>query len=139
MTESTTGRKPQDHKQKKGAASDAIEIKRQRDEMLADMPELRPSHELRFRERARVSQIMAEAVGRGVIDDEGSVEFDVMREEDRRRLDALLDVAGMIDEFAESIAIDRDAYVEWSREAKADHFFAILSRYYEAVGESTGS
>lgn len=148
MTTEVKGRKPQDHKQKAGTASKDVERLRELDELLADMPELCPPHKLRYRDRARVQEIAAEAVGRGVIvlkdDDEGDgenegIEFDVRREEDRARLRALHDVVAMIDEFAESIALDPEAYTEWSLSKNEEHFFAILTRYDEAVGESNGS
>jgi len=148
MTTEVKGRKPQDHKQKAGTASKDVERLRELDELLADMPELCPPHKLRYRDRARVQEIAAEAVGRGVIvlkdDDEGDgenegIEFDVRREEDRARLRALHDVVAMIDEFAESIALDPEAYTEWSIGKNEEYFFAILTRYDEAVGESNGS
>jgi hypothetical protein len=58
---------------------------------------------------------------------------------DDPRMPLLLDVLADIDEFAESIAADKDAYVEWSLGKGYDVFSALLSRYSSAVGESTAS
>lgn len=60
-------------------------------------------------------------------------------EADDPRMAQLLDVLADIDEFAESIAIDPEAYVEWSYGKGYEVFTALLSKYSSAVGESSAS
>ena len=58
---------------------------------------------------------------------------------DDPRMPLLLDVLADVDEFAESIAADPAAYVEWSLGKGYEVFTALLMRYASAVGESTAS
>lgn len=48
---------------------------------------------------------------------------------------ALADMAAAVDEWAESVATDKDAYVEWAGGKSADYFLAILSYYRTTSGE----
>jgi hypothetical protein len=58
---------------------------------------------------------------------------------DDPRMPLLLDVLADVDEFAESIATDSDAYVQWSLGKGYEVFTALLMRYASAVGESSAS
>lgn len=60
-------------------------------------------------------------------------------EADDPRMPLMLDVLADVDEFAESIAVDKEAYVEWSLGKGYEVFSALLSRYASAVGESIAS
>lgn len=136
----TRGRKPQDHQQKAGTAAEELEARAEREALLEGLPALTPPNELRFRQRARIKEIVAEAVGRDVLrEGDDGIEFDITSDADRARLSALYDIVDMIDQFAQSIALDPDAYVGWAKDKEESHFFAILTQYNEAVGESTGS
>lgn len=138
MAETARGRKPQDHQQ---SNKDAHEARLERDEFLADLPALVPPHRLRFRDRARIRSIMLDAVASGAFDglsdkDEDSDEFTPEDAETVKKMD---DICIQIDDFAQSIAEDEAAYDEWSRGKGYNEFFAILSMYDQALGESNGS
>lgn len=128
---------PEDHKSN---AADELDAKLSEDELLADMPALTPPTKLRLRERNRIMKLalsMREFVS-GDESEDGSVEIDTdsLTEEE---LGKLLDMLASVDEFAESIAGDRHAYVEWSQGKDYEVFSALLSRYSSAVGESSSS
>lgn len=111
------------------SAEDVLETELDIEELLADLPELKPATRLRARDRNKVLAIIAaredlEAPG------EESGTADMV---------GLLDIAAEVDEFAESIAVDRDAYVAWAEGANYRQLLAILSRYGAAVGESIRS
>lgn len=137
MAETNRGRKPQDHQQ---SNKEAHEARLERDAYLADMPELVPPHRLRFRERARIRAIMLDAIASGAFDGTDSrVDDSELTPEDAETIKKMDDLCVMIDEFAQSIAIDESAYDEWSRGKGYNEFFAVLSLYDEALGESNGS
>lgn len=124
---------PQDHKAK-------IEPVLSDDEILAGMPELKPPHRLRIRDR---NKFMKLALGmRSIIPDTGAddaaIEFD-MDDLDDEQLGKMLDIFAGVDDIAESIALNPEAYVAWAETASHDAFAAILSRYSSAVGESSSS
>jgi hypothetical protein len=145
MAETARGTKPQDHKQSQKAQHEA---RLEQDAILADMPELVPPYRLRFRDKARFRSLLLDVAASGVFDgiDAGDTEGGEL-EVDKNSIDPeMIDrvkhidqMCGDIDEWAESVAIDRDAYIEWSRGKDYDVFFAILNRYQDALGESTGS
>lgn len=95
------------------------------DEILADMPALKPAEKLRIRERNRLLRLVMLA------DDASSNENATERE---TQLAALELMAG-IDEFAESIALNPDAYVAWAEGQGHETFIAILNRYATALGK----
>lgn len=127
-------KKPQDKKPSK-AALEREQIADE-DRLLAGMPELYGPHELRIRERNRVVSIALRL--RALASEDG--ELDIDTETDSPELRELLDVIADADDFAESIAVDKGAYITWARgTAQYEHFTAILTRYGRAVGESSGS
>ncbi|MCI2958253.1 hypothetical protein MN032_11140 [Agromyces atrinae] len=85
----------------------------------------------------------SEIAGRLVDNDEETgtldLSFDFRDSEELKRLKDLMGVAAAVDEFAESIALDKEAYIEWAEGKDMDVFFAILNRYSSAVGESGAS
>lgn len=48
---------------------------------------------------------------------------------------ALADMAAQVDEWAETVALDKDAYQEWAGGKGADTFLALLSYYRGKSGE----
>lgn len=128
-------KKPQDKKPSQAA------IEREQivdeDRALADMPALYGPHELRIRERNRLMAIVVRL--HALANDDG--ELDVDMEADSPEARELLDVIADADDFAESIAVDKDAYIAWARSPRAgyEQFTAILTRYGRAVGESSSS
>ncbi|UOR02060.1 hypothetical protein MUN77_01630 [Leucobacter allii] len=120
-------------------AAAELEAELNDEELLADMPELRSPARLRMRHKNRLLALATRmhkrlgAKGVKVKDGRAKLTMDDML--------GMLDICAEIDEFAESIAIDRDAYEEWAEANSDNHaaFIAILMRYQEAMGESTGS
>jgi hypothetical protein len=123
-------RVPDDHKSKSPTAAEQRDIDAEQDELLADMPALRPPHRLRARQRSRVLRIALKFMP-FMPEDGGAFDLDV---KDPRMAD-LLDIFSDVDDFAESIAEDPEAYVRWAESASYDQLSAILSRYSSAVGE----
>lgn len=124
-----TAKKPQDHK------APVVAAVIPEDELLATLPELASPLKLRLRQRNRLMKL---ALSLRSLVPEGAEEIDTdnLADEDLVRL---LDVLADVDEFAESIAVDKEAYVAWAQAASYEHFTAILGRYSSAVGESSGS
>lgn len=115
-------------------AEEAHEANLEVDELLADMPELIAPERLRLRHRNRLMGIFLRADADGTLMGGGEVR-------DPKKLESMLNMLGEVDEFAESIALDKEAYAEWSI-ANGDNynvFSALLQRYASAVGESAGS
>ncbi|MBQ9917354.1 MAG: hypothetical protein IJO71_09160 [Microbacterium sp.] len=143
-TTTTRGKKPADHQAPKGTAAQARDTQQLEEELLADLPELKPALKLRIGERNRLSEILLDAYASGLFggsDDERSEGFDLDLDnpEDLAKYKQLNRLCEQIDEWAESIAVDREAYAEWAGGKQHDTYFAILNRYQEAQGESTGS
>jgi hypothetical protein len=134
MTAPAGAKKPQD---RKPTAAAQLEATLSDDELLADLPELKSPGRLRLRQR-NVIMAIALRLNAFVGDDDDSDEGLSLDENDPR-LPQLLDILAEIDEFAESIAVNREAYVEWAEGKDYDHFTALLQRYASAVGESTAS
>jgi hypothetical protein len=126
---STPTKKPADHKKPAAELHDAA---LEREELLAGMPELKPAHRLRIRDRNRIASI----IFKSPLFERERQGGDDMSAED---IDAMLELAAQIDEFAESIAVDADAYAEWAAGKDHQTFFAILDVYASAVGESNSS
>ncbi|MFD5864355.1 hypothetical protein ACFWGP_05350 [Agromyces sp. NPDC127015] len=126
------GRQPAD---RKTTAAELHEAELANEELLVDMPTLKPPHQLRIREKNRVYKLLFSS---GFISDTG----DITITDDKsvlEQLPSMLDMAADVDDFAESIAVDKQAYAAWSEGKDFDVFFAILNRYASAVGESTSS
>ena len=116
----------------------ATEIERDKElleaELLADLPKLKRPEKLRIRERNRLMAIVLR------FDDLRLEVGDVIDEDDdtpasREKSLAVLDVVADIDDFAESIARDPEAYADWSADQRPDAFLAILNRYSVALGK----
>lgn len=128
---------PQDHKM---SAADELEATLSEDELLADMPALIPPAKLRIRQRNTIMKLAFRM--RDVIPDseDGAVSVDLDLDSlGDEELGKLLDAMADIDDFAESIAIDKAAYAEWAQGKDYEVFSALLSRYSSAVGESNSS
>jgi hypothetical protein len=126
-------KKPQDKKPSKAALEREQIV--EEDRALKDMPPLIPPHELRIRER---NKVMTAAIRlENLADEDGKLEIDTSK--DSPELRELMDLMADADDFAESIAVDRDEYIAWARKASYQQFAAILTRYGRAVGESSGS
>lgn len=128
---------PQDHKM---SVADELEATLSEDELLADMPALVPPAKLRIRQRNTIMKLAFRL--RDIIPDseDGVVSVDLDLESlDDEVLGKLLDAMADIDDFAESIAVDKAAYAEWSQGKDYEVFSALLGRYSSAVGESSSS
>lgn len=126
-------KKPQDRKK---SAAELHEERLAREELLAGMPELKPAHKLRIRDRNKVAAIIFNT---SLFDRAEELEGVDESELSKDDIADMLEVAAQIDEFAESIAVDREAYIEWAAGKDYDVFFAILDLYGSAVGESKRS
>jgi hypothetical protein len=128
-------KQPQDHKP---TAEERLEEALSADELLADLPELKAPEKLRIRDRNKVYTIL---LGSGLIDDDGDVDLGDAEDKklDFEKVTKTFEMAAQVDEFAESIAKDPDAYIAWSEGKGHEVFFALLTRYASAVGESAGS
>lgn len=113
------------------SAEDILENELRTEELLADLPELRPPHRLRLRHRNQIILVVARAEESGAIDaiSSGSTSLSSFT--------PVMNMLAEIDEFAESIAEDKEAYAEWAEKnaTNYDAFLAIMNRYSRAVGE----
>jgi hypothetical protein len=101
------------------------------EELLADMPELKPVHRLRIKERNRLMRLVLDSE---IFNQTGVTEAD-KDNVDPTTLNSILSIVEGIDDFAESIARDPEQYVEWSEGKSWDTFLAILNRYSAALGK----
>lgn len=114
------------------------EAKELRQELLADMPPLRPARRFRLGHRNAFHNLSLEALKSGTFDGE-SMDFDMDKPEDIERFQKLQKFVESIDEWAESIAEDANAYAVWSEGKSEEHFLALFAEYKEALGESQRS
>lgn len=122
------------------ALVEAQDARAEQEDLLADMPALRPATRFRLRHTNAFQEIMLDATSKGVFDDaEDGLTLDPKNPEDVAKLKVLNALCADIDEFAESIAEDPLAYEKWAEGKKHGTFIAILNRYNEALGESAGS
>lgn len=128
MTNIPEGAKaPEDHK------APTLQPVINEDELLADLPTLTPPTKLRPRVRNKIMKMAAKLSA--LAGDDGEINIEV----GDANFDTMLDVLADVDEFAESIAIDLEAYVAWSEQSSYEQLSALLTRYASAVGESTSS
>ena len=120
-------KKPQDH------LAPETEPEVTDDELLAGLPELIAPTKLRLRQRNKI-MAMANRLS-ALTDADGQINIEVGDPSFTELLDVLADV----DDFAEAIAVDSSAYIEWSHTASYEQFGALLTRYASAVGESAAS
>lgn len=99
-------------------------------ELLSDMPELRAPEKLRVRHRNQLARLAMKLASANIHE---AVEKN--KDLTDEQVDIMLDVMADIDDFAESIAYDADAYADWSAGKELKHFMAIFDRYASAVGE----
>ncbi|WP_053352702.1 hypothetical protein [Leucobacter musarum] len=126
-------------------AEQILEAEAELEDVLADLPQLRPPHELRLAARNKIKTIRLEH-GRDLVRIVGKVRegapiADLPEDTQVEYLKHMMSVQEAVDEFAESIAIDRAGYIEWSNKHADDYtpFIALLFRYADAAGESNGS
>ncbi len=115
-----------------------LEAAELRAELLADMPPLRPAHRFRLRHRNDFQNVSLEAMKSGAFDRE-DMSFDLSKPADIEAFQKLQEFVVTIDEWAESIAEDADAYAEWSEGKDEETFMALYVEYRNALGESRGS
>ncbi|MFJ4173411.1 hypothetical protein [Microbacterium sp. NPDC089696] len=117
------------------------EQKELREQLLADLPTLRPAITFRMRHRNDFNNLLLDAAKSGAFDEdtEGPLEFDNSRVEDIERLQKLNEFIARIDEWAETIAENPAEYDAWSQGKTHDHFMAIFVEYRDALGESLSS
>ncbi|MDQ1113931.1 hypothetical protein QE418_003379 [Microbacterium testaceum] len=115
-----------------------LEAEELRAELLADMPALRPAHKFRIRHRNAFQNVSLEAIKSGAFDRD-NLSYDLNDPKDIEAFQALQEFIATIDEWAESIAEDPDAYAAWSEGKDEETFMAIYVEYRRALGESRGS
>lgn len=106
---------------------------------LAGLPELLPAHRFRARHRVNFQNLQLEALKSGVFGGDGALEFDTSTPEGIERYQALLDFIATVDEWAETIAIDADAYADWAAGKDYNSFIALFVKYQRELGESSRS
>ena len=104
---------------------EVLDEKLRDDEVLADLPELKDPIKLRIRERNILLELVMRADQMSKAEDADEVSTKM----------ASLDLMAGIDEFAETIAVDKNAYIEWSEKQSYDAFLALLNRYSAALGK----
>lgn len=140
----TTKKAPQDRKDKAPKPSEILdeelEQKELREQILADLPALRPAARFRLRHRNAFTNLILDAAKSGAFDDdEGPLEIETTTPEGIERLQKLNKFVESIDAWAESIAEDVDEYIAWSEGKTQEHFMALFVSYREALGESSSS
>lgn len=102
--------------------------------VLAGVPELLPPTMLRARQRGAIIVL-------SVRTSELASSVDQLDVDHPDAIASTYELLGDIDEFFESIAVDRDAYLAWSQGLQnSEQIFAVLvTKYARAVGESTSS
>jgi hypothetical protein len=122
-----TSKTPADHKP--SAAELAHDAELADAELLGDMPELKAPHKLRIRDRNRLMRLVLESE---LLDGDAPEPGAEPSTEDTLTMLTLIEG---IDEFAESIAVDPVAYIEWAEGKDYDAFLAIMNRYAVALGK----
>lgn len=109
-----------------------------RAELLRDLPALRPARRFRLGHRNRFHDLLLEAQKSGAFDRD-DMEYDLSVPEDIEDFQKLQKFVESIDEWAETIAEDAEAYALWSEGKTEEHFLALFTRYKADLGESNGS
>lgn len=141
----TTPKKtPQDRKPKAAATPSEVldaelEQKELREQLLADLPVLRPAARFRLGHRNAFTNLTLDAAKSGAFDGDGALEFDTSKPEDIERLQKLNRFMESIDEWAESIAENPAEYAVWAEGKTQEHFMALYITYRDALGESSSS
>lgn len=137
----TTAPKPSEE------VDEMLEVEELRQKYLGDLPDgvLLPPHRFRISQRHAFQNLVLNAIKDEVFeglepDDEGTIELDgKVNPEDIEKIQKVNAFLASIDEWAESIAIDKDAYVKWSEGKVTDHFMVLFRWYRVALGESQSS
>lgn len=119
-------------------ADQKIEREELRRELLADLPPLRPAYRFRLRHRNAFANLSLEAMKSGAFDRD-TLEYDLTDPADIEDFQKLQKFVESIDEWAEGIAEDPNAYAEWSEGKTEEHFMALFATYQAELGESRGS
>lgn len=138
----TTPKKPQDRKAPK--PSEVIEAddeqRELREELLADLPALRPARRFRLSHRNAFTNLTLDAAKSGAFDEgDGQLEFDPKKPGDIERLQKLNAFVESIDTWAEGIAENPDEYAQWAEGKTQEHFIALYVQYRDDLGESSSS
>jgi hypothetical protein len=107
------------------ASLEAHEAELSEDELLADMPKLAAPLKLRIKQRNALVKLVMQAE---------SFQKDNSDDETASKL-VILDLIGGVDEWAESIAFDQEAYVDWAQGRGHETFLALMNRYSVALGK----
>lgn len=109
-----------------------------RAELLSDLPPLRPARRFRLGHRNRFHDLLLEAAKSGAFDRD-DMEYDLSDPKDIEDFQKLQKFVESIDDWAESIAEDAEAYALWSEGKTEEHFMALFAQYKADLGESSGS
>lgn len=126
-------------------AEELLEAEAEAADLLADLPALRPPTELRLAARNKIKTIQMDhgrKLARIIGEAQDGVRISDLPEDTAiEYVKHMMGVQEAVDEFAESIAIDKPGYIAWSNAHADDYgpFMAILMRYAGAVGESSSS
>lgn len=147
----TTPTKPQDRKPRAKATApkptDVIDAEQEaqalREELLADMPPLRAPNRFRLGHRNSFTNLTLDAAKSGAFDGngdgDGMLEFDMTKPEDIERYQKFAAFVESVDDWAETIADDKDAYAEWAEGKTEEHFIALYMWYRDELGKSRSS
>ena len=118
---------------------DQIDNDETESEALAGLPALIPAHRFRARHRINFQNLQLNALKSGAFEGNGALEFDMSTPEGIEQYQALMEFVATIDEWAETIAIDPDAYAEWAEGKNYNTFIALFVKYQRELGESQRS
>lgn len=139
----STPKKPQDRKAPVAKPSEIVESEQEqrelREQLLAELPPLRPAKRFRLGHRNAFTNLTLDAAKSGAFDGDGALEFDPSKKDDIERLQKLNTFVESIDVWAESIAENVEAYIAWSEGKTQEHFLALYVQYRDALGESSSS
>jgi hypothetical protein len=116
------------------AVDAAIEREELRRELLADLPALRPAYRFRLAHRNAFHNLSLEAIKSGAFDRD-DMAYDLSKPKDIEDFQKLQKFVESIDEWAESIAEDKDAYIAWSEGKDEETFMALFATYRADLGE----
>jgi hypothetical protein len=107
------------------ASLEAHESGLSEDELLADLPKLVEPTRLRIRQR---NDLLTLVMGAEEFSQDSSLD-------DTASKVAILNMMADIDDWAESIAFDKEAYALWSEGQGYESFLALMNRYSVALGK----
>ena len=116
---------------KKSTVEQRQEILAEAEELLADLPEMKPAAMFTQRDKSSLVKIASRMAPH--IDKSG-----VIRTEDTAAVDAVMDALSDADEFFQSLASDPEAYRAWFSTIRKNSELALgslLARYQRELGE----